>query len=68
MVLEKNYSCEIQLTAIDDLMKSFESKTQVGIAILDFTKAFDKLNYEIAISTYTYFLKHVTKIIASYEI
>ena len=40
----KHYSCETQLiTTIHDLATSFDTKTQVDIAILDFSKAFDKV-------------------------
>ena len=40
----KQYSCETQLiTTIDDLTRSYDSKTQVDIAVLDFSKAFDKV-------------------------
>ena len=40
----KHYSCDTQLiTTLEDLTKSFDKKTQVDIAVLDFSKAFDKV-------------------------
>ena len=38
-------SCEAQLfLTIDDLTRALENKLQVDVAILDFEKAFDKVN------------------------
>jgi len=39
-----NRSCETQLlTTVHDLMKRYDSKNQIDVAILDFSKAFDKV-------------------------
>ena len=41
------HSCESQLvTTIHDIMKRFDSKKQIDIAILDFSKAFDTVPHE----------------------
>jgi len=41
------HSCDTQLlTTTHDLMKSFDNKKQVDVAVLDFSKAFDKVPHE----------------------
>ena len=47
MVLEKKRSCVTQLAMlVDDLVKSVYNKKQVDLILLDFSKAFDKVNHE----------------------
>ena len=52
----KHHSCETQLiTTIDDLSTSFDRKSQVDIAILDFSKAFDKVPHKELLHKLTYY-------------
>ena len=46
MDLESKHSCEAQLfLTTNDLAKAIDNKAQVGMAILDFSKAFDKVTH-----------------------
>ena len=46
--LDKKRSCETQLLlATDDLSKNINSGKQVDMAILDFSKAFDKVSHRL---------------------
>ena len=44
----KGYSCETQLTiTVDDLCKKLDQGHQIDVAILDFSKAFDKVPHDL---------------------
>ena len=45
------YSCESQLLiTTDDLLRSYDNKTQIDMAILDFSKAFDTVPHRALLS------------------
>ena len=70
MVLGRVRSCTTQLvTKLDDVMKSFDRGGSIYAAVLDFSKAFDRVSHHLLVTKLitTGFCPTIVKCISSFK-